>query len=50
MAYMLDADWVINGLTGRKRADTLLQQLAPTGITMKPSQNSLSKADPELGP
>jgi tRNA(fMet)-specific endonuclease VapC len=34
MAYMLDADWVINALAGRKRADTLLQKLAPTGITI----------------
>jgi tRNA(fMet)-specific endonuclease VapC len=34
MAYMLDADWVINALAGRKQADTLLQKLAPTGITI----------------
>jgi tRNA(fMet)-specific endonuclease VapC len=34
MGYILDADWVINALAGRKRADTLLQKLAPTGITI----------------
>jgi tRNA(fMet)-specific endonuclease VapC len=34
MAYMLDADWVINALAGKQRADTLLQKLAPTGITI----------------
>jgi tRNA(fMet)-specific endonuclease VapC len=34
MAYILDADWVINALAGKQRADTLLQQLAPRGITI----------------
>ncbi|HZA22972.1 MAG TPA: ATP-binding protein [Dehalococcoidia bacterium] len=33
MAYILDADWVINALAGKQRADTLLQKLAPMGIT-----------------
>jgi len=34
MAYILDADWVINALAGKQRADTILQNLAPTGITI----------------
>jgi predicted nucleic acid-binding protein len=34
MGYILDADWVINALAGKQRADTLLQKLAPTGITI----------------
>jgi tRNA(fMet)-specific endonuclease VapC len=34
MAYILDADWVIHALAGKQRADTLLQQLAPRGITI----------------
>jgi tRNA(fMet)-specific endonuclease VapC len=34
MAYILDADWVINALAGKQRAHTLLQKLAPTGITI----------------
>jgi len=34
MAYILDADWVINALAGKQRADSILQNLAPTGITI----------------
>lgn len=34
MAYILDAAWVINALAGRRRADAILSQLAPEGITI----------------
>jgi tRNA(fMet)-specific endonuclease VapC len=34
MAYILDADWVIDALAGKRRADTILNQFAPDGITI----------------
>jgi tRNA(fMet)-specific endonuclease VapC len=32
MQYRLDADWVINALAKRRRADEILKELHPTGI------------------
>lgn len=34
MAYLLDADWVINALAGRRQAAAILNQLAPEGIAI----------------
>jgi predicted nucleic acid-binding protein len=32
MEYTLDADWVINALAKKRRADEVLKQLGPAGI------------------
>lgn len=34
MAYLLDADCVINALAGKRGADTMLKQLAPAGLSI----------------
>ena len=34
MAFILDADWVINALAGRRQAATVLDQLVPQGVTI----------------
>jgi tRNA(fMet)-specific endonuclease VapC len=34
MAYILDADWVINALAGRRQAAAILNHLAPEGIAI----------------
>ena len=34
MSYLLDADWAIHALAGRRQAVTILEQLAPQGIAL----------------
>lgn len=34
MAYILDADWVINALARKRQASTTLDRLAPEGLTI----------------
>ena len=34
MEYILDADWVINALAGKRGASPLLRELRPLGIAL----------------
>ena len=34
MSYLLDADWVINALAGKRNAQVILDRLAPHGIAI----------------
>jgi predicted nucleic acid-binding protein len=34
MEYILDADWVINALAKKRRADTILKELSPSGVCL----------------
>src|SRR5688572_24559846 len=34
MAYLLDADWAINSLAGRRQASAILNQLLPQRVTI----------------
>ena len=34
MGYLLDADWVINALAGKRRAASLLEDLLPAGVAI----------------
>ena len=34
MAYILDADWVINSLAAKRQADIILSRLAPEGLAI----------------
>ncbi|MDO8690232.1 MAG: hypothetical protein Q7R39_09540 [Dehalococcoidia bacterium] len=34
MAYILDADWVINALAQKRQASTILDRLVPDGLAI----------------
>ncbi|MBV9282504.1 MAG: type II toxin-antitoxin system VapC family toxin [Chloroflexi bacterium] len=34
MGYILDADWVINALAKKRRADEILKELSPAGVCL----------------
>lgn len=34
MLYLLDTDWAINSLTGKRQAPTIIKQLSPHGVAI----------------